>query len=220
VVLGAAAVLAAVAGGSALHGFYRLFTSFGMDQGSPTPSGQLWIAAAGIVAGISLAASLATAARGYFNDRVVAVLIVAILACTVPLWRRASTIDVIDTGFRHAKYIFETRDFRIYNATSAPIRICLGTGGVCAAEAGDAHRLGAPGLIIATNDAAWVGWPRGASGKFSLTVADPPPTMTRPVALLDVRELPKSDHNNDPFPDPFWYQPPPYQPPQFQPPLR
>jgi hypothetical protein len=211
---------ALVAVGSAAHGVYRLSYSFGLDQGAPVPPGELWISVAGIAATIAATAAWAVLI-GYSNETAVSVALVGLALCTMPLWRRDSTLELTSDGFRQATYTYTTRDVRVYNGTDATVAICLGTAGVCWADAGDAHRLRAPGLTIAPGSFAWIGWPSGATGTYPLTVATPPSTMNRPSTQLHVLAVPKSDPgtNPDPFP-PDFPQPPPNYPPPFQPPLR
>ena len=216
-VSGALAALVAV--GSAAHGTHRLFNSFGLDQDAPVPPNELWISVAGVAA--TIAATIVWAVLvGYFNDTAISVILVALALCTMPLWRRDSTIDLTSDGFRQTTYTYTTRDVRVYNSTDATVAICLGTAGVCWADAGDAHRLRPPGLTIAPGSFGWIGWPTGATGNYPLTVAAPPPTMTQPSTQLHVEAPPESDSGThwDPFPPHHWE--PPDFPPPFQPPLR
>lgn len=209
-------VLAGVAVVAALEGADQALDSIGMDQGSPAPAGPIRLAVAGIVAAALVAIGRAVLGRG-LGAPFVALLVLVVVLCSVPIWRRDDTIDVTDVGFRRAGYDFDSRDFRVYNGTGAPIRVCLGAGGRCAPDAKGAGRLRAPGLTVGPGDAARVGWPAGTTGRFTLTVADPPSAMTRPGTRLRIRTPPRSEPGYDP---PYQPPPPPPPPPPIQPPLR
>lgn len=211
-------LLVGIVGLSGMGGCGRLERSFGMDQSSPTPTVQVWIATAGVGATVVLliAWTVVTWPEGLVAGILVAAL--ALVLCSAPLWRRDNTIDVESSGFHRGRYGFEVRDFGLYNATDQPIRVCLGKAGVCGAGPGGAPQLRAPGLTIGPGETAAIRWPSRAIGKFTLTVADPPAVGSRrdAVLTLDKHADPPSNTGYQPPP----YQPPPYQPPPVQPPLR
>jgi hypothetical protein len=204
--------------GSGLYGLMVLMSSVGFDQAAPTRPGQRWIAIAGI--GV-VVAFLALAARGEGlrlidrdNVRLVGILVLVGAACSVPLWRRDSTIDVTDAGFHRARYGSNWMDLQIYNATDAPVVICVGADGVCTTEPLFPARLRAPGLAIAPRDRVSLDWP-GITGRITLTINGPLPAGARRNTAF-TKSQPSDSHHD--APDPHWPPAPPPPPPI--PPLR
>ncbi|GAB3958373.1 hypothetical protein GCM10027614_75760 [Micromonospora vulcania] len=176
-VFATAAVTLSLVAVSALYGLCRLLPSLRSDQGSPVPSDERWLAVSGIVIAAAFAVGLVVVfIRDDEDDKGSALLVVLVLAlvagaCSVPLWRRGGTIDVTAAGFHRPRYSFDGDDFRLYNGSGGPVRVCLGVDGVCQSDPKAPAQLRAPGLTVAAGDVVEVDWPEHLYGDFSLMIA-------------------------------------------------
>jgi hypothetical protein len=167
-------VVALTAGLSGFYGFFVLVSS-GYDQDSPIPGRQKLIAIAGVVAaGMFLVFLLVAEPFGAWDLGYIKFLLVVVLVgavCLVPLWRRAGTMDVTDAGFGHARYGGTALGLYLYNATDAPIVVCVRSGDACAVASRYPAPLRAPGRTIASHRRVSLEWPSGLYGTFTLGVS-------------------------------------------------
>lgn len=179
---------------SGIYGFVVLVSS-GFDQGSPIPAQQKVIAIAGVfAAGLLLVFLLVAEPFGAWDLGYLTIMLVVVLAgalCLVPLWRRAGTIDVTDAGFGNAEYGGTALGLHLYNATGAPIVVCVRANDGCVTAGRYPAPLRAPGRVVAPRHRVSLEWPSGLYGTFTLGVSGVLAADARRTATF---EWSKADH--------------------------
>lgn len=177
------------------------------DQRSPLTPDYVGVSGAGGVAVLILATWWLTRREWRFGEKppvlpVTAVTTLALVLCTVPLWKRFNTIDVTTWGFHRADYTF-TGAFRVWNGTAARLRVCAGSTGTCVE--------GRPVLTLEPGQ-------RGSVkntyrvGRHALTIVEPGPWARRDTRVR-IEESDSGDDSYSPSIPTQPYVPPPYVPP-------
>ncbi|GAA0247667.1 hypothetical protein [Cryptosporangium japonicum] len=196
---------ALVAGAGLIVGAVADIVGGRSDQGSPPTADDAGWAGAGVAAIVVLAVWW-WATRKPPVLPVVAVSALAVVICTVPLWKRYNTVDVTASGFRRAEYTFSWT-FRVWNGAGHRVRVCVGDTGRCAE--GRRALVLEPGQRGSVEDT-------GGVGRYTLTIVEPG-RWARRDARVTIEEPDPDDEPYQPGVPAQPYVPPPPVPPPYVP---
>ncbi|SHN74113.1 hypothetical protein SAMN05443668_10718 [Cryptosporangium aurantiacum] len=177
------------------------------DQRSPLTPDYVGVSGAGVVALLVLAVWWTRRERPFRAKPpllpVAAVTVVALVLCTVPLWRRYNTIDVTILGFHRPDYTF-VGGFSVWNGSGERLRVCAGETGTCL-EGRPVLTL-EPGRRGSVKDTY-------RAGRHALTIVEPGAWARRDTRVRIEESDSGDDDSYTPSVPTQPYVPPPYVPP-------